>query len=104
MVEHERRVCNYPGEGKRYHIRFDLNKLVERNSYLADKDFKNIIEKIGGYVYNVCVGRMESGTIFNGSTWLSFESAESFEDSEGLFRKFQEAAKAGGYIPEEVRC
>lgn len=61
------------------------------NFFIDNKPFKAAIEKLGGYVYNVSVGRVGSVTIFNGLTWLSVYDVETYEDCDMWAEKVEKA-------------
>lgn len=73
----ERRIL---GE-KDYYSRYRFNSLVQ------DDPFRIAIEKLGGYVYNVCVGKIGDVIIFNGYTWMSVHGVKSYEDGDNWAKK-----------------
>lgn len=68
-----------------YYSRYRLKNIVE------DDPFRVAIEKLGGYVYNVCVGKIGDVIIFNGFTWVSVHGTQSYEDGDEWARKLVEA-------------
>ena len=78
----ESRIENY-GDHVEYRMNYTLDTLLE------DDVFKNIIESLGGYVYNVSVGKIGDVIIFNGITWLSVKTRKSFASSKAWARKFK---------------
>lgn len=49
-------------------------------NFIDDEHFDNIIKELGGYTYNVCVGKVGDVVIFNGSTWISVHNVSSYEE------------------------
>lgn len=79
----ERRLLGGKDYYSRY--RYSLNNIV------GDDPFRVAIEKLGGYVYNVCVGKIGDVIIFNGFTWVSVHGTQSYEDGDEWARKLVEA-------------
>lgn len=59
--------------------------------FIDDHFFKKTIESIGGYVYNMSVGRIGSLVIFNGFTWLAVHGVDSYKSCDHWARKFEQA-------------
>ena len=60
--------------------------------YFIDTDvFTAVIKKLGGYTYNLSVGKIGNVTIFSGYTWLSVSEVDSYEDGDMWAKKFEEA-------------
>lgn len=60
--------------------------------YFIDTDvFTAVIKKLGGYTYNLSVGKIGNVTIFSGYTWLSVSEVDSYEDVDMWAKKFEEA-------------
>lgn len=49
-------------------------------NFIDDKNFDDVIKELGGYTYNVLVGKVGDVTIFNGFTWISVHDVSSYEE------------------------
>ncbi|MDE7242371.1 MAG: hypothetical protein K2O18_00050 [Oscillospiraceae bacterium] len=64
--------------------------------YFIDNDlFSAAVKRLGGYTYNICVGKIGTVTIFNGLTWLSVHGADSYEDCDMWAERFEQALFEG---------
>lgn len=65
---------------------------------INSKVFKKIIESLGGYVYNNCVGRICNYTISNGYTWVGVHGTGSYKENDLLLKRFDEVLR------KEIEC
>lgn len=60
--------------------------------YFIDTDaFDAVIKELGGYTYNLSVGKIGDVTIFSGYTWLAVHDVDSYEDGDMWAKKFEKA-------------
>lgn len=70
-------------------IRFDGQAYERYDSDLCIETdvFNKIIQSMGGYIYNTCVGKLGDALIFNGFRWISV-TAKSFGDCKNYINLF----------------
>lgn len=79
---------------ERRHVQIDGQSCYTKykpDFYIDNKLFRAVIEKLGGYVYNVSVGKVENATIFNGMTWLAVHDVETYEDCDVWAERVEKA-------------
>lgn len=57
--------------------------------FIDDDRFDSAIKQLGGYTYNICVGKIGEITIFNGYTWLSVSGVNSYDDADMWAERFE---------------
>lgn len=66
-----------------FYSRYSSGKRIE------DKNFAEAIKKLGGYIYNTCVGKIGDVVIFNGFTWVSVHDVDSFGTADSWLKKLE---------------
>lgn len=92
----ERRIEQYPGEGKRHFTYYKSPSIIH------DSQFEKAIGKLGGEVYNTCCSNIGETTLFNGFTWVGIHST-SYDDCDNWMKKFSEALKGAGWSEVEMK-
>lgn len=96
----EQRDEHYPGEMEQKFSKYGSRV------YIDDSEFHEAMKKLGGYHYNVCVGRLGDMTIFNGGTWIGIHS-KSHDDNDAKLVEFEQKLGESGWerrlIPDNCR-
>lgn len=58
--------------------------------FITDEQFKAAVEKLGGYVYNTCVGKVGDVTLFSGYTWMAVWDVNTYEECDQWAKKLDE--------------
>lgn len=58
--------------------------------FISTNLFEAAIKRLGGYIYNMSVGKIGEVTIFNGFTWISVSGVDSYDEADAWAKKLEE--------------